>query len=101
MMYKLIEGTFQIYSDTMCYDGIASHSRMNKNFVVKRVKPDKHIIIDKTMSGLTIQSEYNTLNNNIKDDKISWVKYWNDWIENKYGCKVRCINYKERVIDDG
>ena len=105
-MFKEIKALFKVSEDTSFIKGEWNKDRSHFLFEVKRMLSGAFAYGDRSCHSVTITNvpeafpyHFDTRYDSISTEKEAWVKFWKDWIEDRFGLKVELSEYNEREVE--
>lgn len=105
-MFKEIKAVFKVSEDTSFIKGEWKEDRSHFLFVVKRRLSGAFAYGDRSCNSLIITNvlkafpyHLDTRYDGISTEKEVLVKFWKDWIEERFGLKVELSEYNENEVE--
>ena len=104
-MFKEITAVFKVSEDTAFIKGDWNKDRSHFLFEVKRMLSGASAYGDRSCHSVIITNEpnsfpyhFDTRYDGISKEKDTWVKFWKDWIEDRFELKVELSEYSEQEV---
>ena len=105
-MFKEITAQFKVTEDTAFKEGKWKEDRGYFIFEVKRRVSGASAYGDRSCHSVIITNvpeafpyHFDTRYDSISTEKEAWVKFWKDWIEDRFGLKVELDAYEEETVE--
>lgn len=105
-MFKEIKAVFKVSEDTSFIKGELKKDRSQFLFEVKRMLSGAYDYGDRSCHSVVITNvpeafhyHFDTRYDGISTEKEAWVKFWKDWIEDRFGLKVELSEYNENEVE--
>lgn len=105
-MFKEIKAVFKVSEDTSFIKGELKKDRRHFLFEVKRMLSGAYDYGDRSCHSVVITNvpeafhyHFDTRYDGISTEKEAWVKFWKDWIEDRFGLKVELSEYNENEVE--
>ena len=104
-MFKEITAVFKVSEDTAFIKGDWNKDRSHFLFEVKRMLSGASAYGDRSCHSVIITNEpnsfpyhFDTRYDGISTEKEEWLKFWKDWIEDRFVLKVELSEYSEKEV---
>ena len=104
-MFKEITAVFKVSEDTAFIKGNWNKDRSHFLFEVKRMLSGATAYGDRSCHSVTITNvpeafpyHFDTRYDGISTEKDTWVKFWKDWIEDRFELNVELSEYLEKQV---
>lgn len=104
-MFKEITATFKVQNDTAFNNGRWNKDRTYFIFEVKRMLSGASAYGDRSCHSCIITNvpdafpyHFDTRYEGISTEKEKWIKYWKDWIEDRFDLVVYLDEYDENEV---
>ena len=104
-MFKEITAVFKVSEDTAFIKGNWNKDRSHFLFEVKRMLSGATAYGDRSCHSVTITNvpeafpyHFDTRYDGISTEKDTWVKFWKDWIEDRFELNVELSEYSEKQV---
>ena len=105
-MFKEIKAVFKVSEDTSFIKGEWKKNRSHFLFEVKRMLSGAFAYGDRSCHSVIITNvpeafpyHFDTRYDCISTEKEAWVKFWKDWIEDRFALKVELSEYNENEVE--
>lgn len=105
-MFKEIKAVFKVSEDTSFIKGERKKDRSHFLFEVKRMLSGAFAYGDRSCHSVIITNvpeefpyHFDTRYDCISTEKEGWVKFWKDWIEDRFVLKVELSEYNESEVE--
>ena len=105
-MFKEIKAVFKVSEDTSFIKGELKKDRSHFLFEVKRMLSGASAYGDRSCHSVIITNvpealpyHFDTRYDGISTEKEEWVKFWKDWIEDRFVLKVELSEYNENEVE--
>lgn len=105
-MFKEIKAVFKVSEDTSFIKGELKKDRSHFLFEVKRMLSGASVYGDRSCHSVIITNvpdsfpyHFDTRYDGISTEKEAWVKFWKDWIEDRFALKVELSEYNENEVE--
>lgn len=105
-MFKEIKAVFKVSEDTSFIKGELKKDRSHFLFEVKRMLSGAFAYGDRSCHSVIITNVpeafpyyFDTRYDCISMEKEAWVKFWKDWIEDKFVLNVELYEYNEKEVE--
>ena len=105
-MFKEIKAVFKVSEDTSFIKGEWKEDRSHFLFEVKRMLSGAFAYGDRSCHSVVITNvpnalpyHFDTRYDGISTEKEAWIKFWKDWIEDRFGLKVELSEYNENEVE--
>ena len=105
-MFKEIKAVFKVSEDTRFIKGHCNDDRSHFLFEVKRMLSGASAYGDRSCHSVIITNvpeafpyHFDTRYDGISTEKEEWVKFWKDWIEDRFVLKVELSEYNENEVE--
>ena len=104
-MFKEIKAVFKVSEDTSFIKGEWKEDRSHFIFEVKRMLSGAFAYGDRSCHSVIITNVpnatyyFDTRYDGISTEKEAWVKFWKDWIEDRFVLNVELSEYNENEVE--
>lgn len=105
-MFKEIKAVFKVSEDTSYIKGELNKDRSHFLFEVKRMLSGAFDYGDRSCHSVIITNvpeafpyHFDTRYDCISTEKEEWLKFWKDWIEDRFVLKVELSEYNENEVE--
>lgn len=104
-MFKEITAKYQVVEDTSFIKGEFHKDRSNFIFKVERHLSGAFAYGDRSSHSVKIIGAearpyyFDTRYDGIKPQKEEWSTFWRNWIEERFGLKVKLCSYEEKDVE--
>ena len=105
-MFKEIKSVFKVSEATSFIKGALKKDRSHFLFVVKRMLSGAFDYGDRSCHSVIITNvpeafpyHFDTRYDGIRTEKEEWVKFWKNWIEDRFVLKVELSEYNENEVE--
>lgn len=105
-MFKEIKAVFKVSEDTSFIKGELKKDRSHFLFEVKRMLSGAYDYGDRSCHSVVITNvpeafhyHFDTRYDGISTEKEDWLKFWKDWIEDRFVLKVELSEYNENEVE--
>ena len=105
-MFKEIKAVFKVSEDTSFIKGECKDDRRHFLFEVKRMLSGAFAYGDRSCHSVVITNvpnallyHFDTRYDGISTEKEAWIKFWKDWIEDRFVLKLELSEYNENEVE--